>query len=191
LGTDAVIVGGKTSPEPYHDYGYPSKFEGNLSAIYDDHDGTVIYQIPRIHPGIGRVVDNRAIDSVGKLRAGDDVEILTNYVNAVENANQPLTRVTWTGFDEINVEAKLENGQSLLLQETYDPAWKAEENGRPLVIRSEPFMQFMLIDLSPGPHRIRLRFETPLENRLGQLLFGVSVLVIAGLTVHRFRRSRV
>ncbi len=51
LGTDAIIVPDKTALDPYHDYPKPEKFVG-LPVLFDDRHGTVIYGIPRIHPGI-------------------------------------------------------------------------------------------------------------------------------------------
>jgi hypothetical protein len=189
LGTGAVVVPDKTSPEAYHDYTEPHKFIGVLPTLYDDHAGTAIYRVPRIHPGIGRVVDKRAIAAVGPLRSGDDTETLTKYVNAVENPDQPPTPVTWTGFDHVGVQATVSAGQSVLLQETWDPSWHAEENGTSLSIRPEPLMGFMLIDASPGPHNIRMRFETPLENRFGQILFALSSLILAAL-VFRWNSTR-
>ena len=56
LGTGAVIVPDRTSPEPYGDYKSPYKFRGLAPVLYDDQHGTVVYRIPRVHPGIGRVV---------------------------------------------------------------------------------------------------------------------------------------
>jgi len=180
-GTDAVIVPDKTSVEAYHDYSEPHKFRGALESLYDDHAGTAIYRIPRVHPGIGRVVDNRAIASAGKMRSGDDWETLAKYVRAVEDPSAPAVSVKWTGFDGMGVQATVSAGQSLLVQESFDPAWRAEENGKAVAIRAEPFMGFMLLDVSPGYHEIHLRFATPLENRIGEVLFGLSCLAILGL----------
>jgi hypothetical protein len=185
LGTDAVIVPDKSSLEIYHDYSDPRKFRGALSALYDDHAGTAIYRVPRIHPGIGRIVSDQALASIGILRAGDDASALTKYVAAIENPAYSAAPVTWAGFDHVRVEATLATGQSILLQESYDPAWKAQENGKSLTIRPDRFMNFMLIEASPGPHDIHLRFETPLENRMGQVLFGIAALVTAGLVFAR------
>ncbi len=46
-------------------------------------------------------------------------------------------------------------------------------------------MGFMLIDAPEGDHRIQMRFETPLENRAGQVLFVLTGLVIFGLVISR------
>jgi uncharacterized membrane protein YfhO len=66
------------------------------------------------------------------------------------------TGVVWSGFEALKLNATDEEGQSVLLQETYDPAWHAYENGKSLPTRMDQTMQFMLIDVVPGTHTINL-----------------------------------
>jgi hypothetical protein len=181
LGTDAVIVPDRTSEEFYHDFAKPEKFRGLLPVLFDDQHGTTIYRIPRRFPSIGRVVDRAKIAAVGPIRGGGDTETLTRYVNVLDSPDQSLTTVSWKGFDQAEVQAQVAAGQTVLLQETYDPYWRADENGAPLAIHREPVMNFMLIDVPPGSHTIRMHFETPLENRAGQGLFFVGLAAIAAL----------
>ena len=143
----------------------------------------VIYRIPRLNPGIVRIVDDARMREVGPIRSGDDTETLTKYVSAVEDPAQPAATMKWRGPDEAEIEAAAKPGQSLLIQETWDPAWHAYENGRELPVRLEPVMGFMLIDLPAGVHAIDLRFRTPLENRVGEGLFVLSALAAASLAV--------
>jgi hypothetical protein len=178
-----VVVPSKTSPEAYRDYSSPEKFRGVTPVLYDDGRGTVIYRIPRINPGIVRIVDDARMREVGPIRSGDDKESLMKYVSAVEDPAQPAATMKWRGFDEAEIEAAAKPGQSLLIQETWDPGWHAYENGRELPVRLEPVMGFILIDLPVGVHAIDLRFRTPLENRVGEGLFLVSALGAAGLVV--------
>ena len=189
LGTSAVVVPDKTSPEAYHDYSSPGKFRGVIPVLYDDGRGTVIYRIPRLNPGIVRIVNDARMREVGPIRSGDDNETLTKYVTAVEDPDQPAATMKWPGADEAEIEATANPGQSLLIQETWDSAWHAYENGRELPVRLERVMGFMLIDLPPGIHTINLRFRTPLENRTGEGLFALSVLAGASLIV--LSRNRV
>jgi hypothetical protein len=185
LGTDAVIVPDKTSFEAYHDYRVPEKFRGALPVLYDDGHGTVIYKIPRT-PGIARIVDRARFDRIGKLRSGDDLVTLTNYVSVVDDPTQDPATLAWKGFDEAEVEAKTQQGQSVLVEETWDPAWHAVENGKELPVRASNTMDFMVIDAPPGEHRIQMRFLTPLENRVGQALFFVTALAMVGLVTISF-----
>ena len=190
LGTGAVIVPGKTALDPYKDYLRPEKFQGAAPVLFDDSHGTVVYSVPRVHPGIARVVNTEEIGSIQPIRGGDDRETLTKYVGVVENPAQPVTSVAWQSSDEVQVKAEASAGQSVLLQETYDPAWHAYENGRPLAVRRDPVMGFMLMDVPAGMHAIQMRFEVPFENRAGQILFAITVLItvrllIAGKTTMR------
>ena len=150
LGTGAVIVPDKTSIEPYHDYSSPEKFRGVVPALIDDGHGTVIYRIPRVYPGIARLVDTARMKEIGPIRGGDDTDTLTKYVAAVEDPAHPAATLAWQGPDQADVEAMVSPGEAILLQETWDPAWHAIENGRELPLRLEPVMGFMLIDLPEG-----------------------------------------
>ncbi len=182
LGTSAVIVPDSTSLEYYHDYQKPEKFRGLLSPIFDDRHGTVIYRVPRIYRSLGRVVDRANEAAVGEIKAGDDIDKLKKYVSLIE-APQPETPAVWSGFDALQITAQVGEGQSVLLQETYDPAWRAYEDGASLPVHTDHVMGFMLIDVPPGAHTIVMRFETPLETYVGQLLLVVSLLTVGGLVV--------
>ncbi len=183
LGTDALIVPDKTSPETYHDYINPEKFRGVLPVLYDDGHGTVVYRVPRVHPGLGRVVDRAKVGSIGTVQGGDFQNNLAGYVAVVENQEQSATSVVWRGTDAVDVEAQVSNGQSVLLQETYDPNWRAYENGQQLSIRQDPVIGFMLIDVPEGTHSIQLRFETPLENRVGQVILALTLAILIALVL--------
>lgn len=179
LGTSAVVVPDQNSWEPYHDYQFPGKFRGALPPVYDDGHGTVIYSVPRVHPAIARVVENARLNQTGPIRGGGDFDSLSRYVAVVEDATRPEATLAWRGTDEADVRATVSGGESVLVQETYDPAWRAYENAAPLPIRMEPVMGFMLIDAPPGVHDIQMRFETPLENRFGQVLFVITLVALA------------
>ena len=59
---------------------------------------------------------------IGPIRGGDDSETLTEYVTAVEDPAQPAATMMWRDPDEVEIEAAANPGQSLLIQETWDPA---------------------------------------------------------------------
>jgi Mrp family chromosome partitioning ATPase len=48
-------------------------------------------------------------------------------------------------------------------------------------------MGFMLIDTPPGDGEIRLHFVTPIENRVGQGIALVTVLLIGAMVLFRRR----
>jgi hypothetical protein len=149
-------------------------------VLFDDGQGTVIYRIPRTYAGIGRVVNEQIWRNVGPIHGGLDTARLIKYAAETEKPGRQPVSVTWRGLDEMSVSARTEPGEAVLLQETWDPAWVAEENGEKLEVRRDPSMGFILIPVKPGAHHIRVRFTTPPENRLGQIVTGFSAVFVLG-----------
>ena len=186
-GTDLAIVHDKTSREQYHDYVYPEKFDG-LPLVYDNGKGDRIYRIPRRYPGLARVVDAQFARIIPPGGLTWDPEALRAYVNLVENG--PPQPALWrrVDFRTIHVRAMLAPGQALVVMETYDPSWRATSDGKPLKIERDA-MGFMLIEGPPGPLDVWLKFETPLENRLGAVVTALSALVWVSLCWRSKRRE--
>jgi len=178
-GTGAVIVHDKNSTEIYHDWPHPEKFEGKLEKIYDDGAGNRIYRVPRRQTALARVVDASQIRAI-QIAQEPDAATLNKYVDAVERGPDAPAEFHEIGSDDLSVKARLQSGQLLLVQETYDPAWRAYAGGRAVPIARDA-MGFLLLDPGPGDHEILLRFETPLENRIGIAIFALTMLVVLWL----------
>jgi hypothetical protein len=177
FGADAIIVPQKNSQEVYHDFLYPQKFAGVLPMLYDDGAGNIVYRVPRRYPALARVVDRAQVESLGPVRGNGDVARLEPYVDAVENG--PATRVAmdWEGTDAIRLHATVAPGQCLLVQATYDPAWRAYAGGRGVLIRRDVLGQ-MLVCPPPGVEDVQLRFELPFENALGRVMSAAAALIL-------------
>jgi hypothetical protein len=175
-GTGAIIVHDKTSQEIYHDWARPMKYENLLDKYYDDGAGNRIYRVPLRYPEPARVVEAAAVRAI-RVVDGDN---LSRYVDAVERGPESPVQFQPLGTDVMRIHARIAPGQALLVQQSYDPAWKAYAGGRAVPIAKDP-IGFVLLDPGPGEHDIALRFETPLENRIGAISFWLSALAIAGL----------
>jgi len=189
LGADAVIVHDKNSEEMYHDFEFPKKFDGYLPPVWDDGKGSRVYRIPRRWPARARVVE-RSLAGVVKPAAEPNIDMLRAYAAVVENGPDAAVDMRRESTVAMRLRARLEPGQSLLVQETFDPYWRAWLNGRRLPVRKDA-MGLMLIDAPPGQHEILLVFETPLENRVGRVLAGASGLAVLGLLGAGLRRKGV
>jgi hypothetical protein len=189
VGADAVLVHDKNSQEHYHDFADPNKFSRALPVIYDDRAGNVIYRVPRRFPGIARVVDSRRIPYLKPVKWAEDLESLRAYADVLEKGPDSPATVRWEGTDVIHIRAQLKSGESILLLETYDPNWHAWSGGRELPIHKD-VMNFMWIETPPGAQEIRLSFETPLENRIGQIVTALSIAVFLCLIGIGYRRAR-
>lgn len=196
LGVDAVIVHDKNSQEIYHDYSNPRKFDGILTEIYNDHQGNIIYKTPRRYPGLAHIVEARQFQSLPPIQSVVELDRLRAYTDAVENGPDVRASAQWDGTDAMILHANLQPGQSILVQETYDPNWHAYASGRTLPVHADP-VGFMWIEAPPGEQTIRLQFETPLENQIGWAVTLASGAIVLGLlalgskSAATFRRGAV
>jgi uncharacterized membrane protein YfhO len=139
------------------------------------------------------VVETARLAAQHKPRSNQDVEALRGYVDVIENGPDSPATLEREGTDAMRVRARVAPGQSILVQETYDPAWQAWSNGRRLPLRAD-LMGFMVVDAPPGEREVRLAFVTPLENRLGRALTVITLilltlLILAARFMGRERRS--
>jgi uncharacterized membrane protein YfhO len=93
------------------------------------------------------------------------------------------------GTDAMRVRAKVEPGQSIVVQESWDPAWQAWAGGSQLPVRKD-VMGFMVVDPPPGDLEIRLAFVTPLENLVGRLATLATLALLLSLMVFGVRWER-
>ncbi|WP_031497338.1 hypothetical protein [Bryobacter aggregatus] len=189
MGVDLVAVHGPDSEEAYKDFTHPKKFDGHLKEVYsvkDDH----IYEVPRRDRSLARILDRASLDALPKIRDQVDLEGLEKYVAVYEQGPGATAATAWKGTDELNFEGRTEAGQSVILQTTYDPSWRAESNLGLLPV-TEDRLGFVRIDTPPGVTQIRLVFEKPLEKRIGEWLFFVTLLGSLGLLWRDRRRTRL
>lgn len=194
LGVDAMYVSGKNSQEMFKDTEHPQKYDGVLPVIFDDHAGNRIFRVPRRYPARVRVVDTGRLNALKRPRANDDVEYLRAYADVMEKGPDSPGTVSRQGTDLMYVNVTLAPGQSVVVQESYDPAWHAWAwrdgvGGQPLPVRKD-VMGFMAIDAPPWSHNITLVFITPLENQVGRMLTGITILAILALIAMGIREAR-
>src|SRR5205823_11472705 len=118
-----------------------------------------------------RVVETARLRPVPSLVGNADA--LRPYVAVIEGGPDSQAHVTRDGPDAMRIRAVVKAGESIVVQETWDPAWRAYSGGRALEVRKDP-VGFMEIVLPPGEQEIRLVFELPLENAIGRVMAVVS-----------------
>ena len=186
MGTDAIITHEAGSQEIYHDMQQPRKFMGKLPVIYD-RDGDIIYRVPRRFPGLARVVNETRMASLAVPWSNENRNQLRAYAAAAEDS---LTEVDYqrVSITEMRLRTHTGPGESILVQETWDPGWRASDGGKLLEIRKDA-LSFIRIQAPPGDHDIRLVYDWPLESRVGQVLTLLSLLVTVGTGLWPVRRQ--
>lgn len=189
LGADAIYVSDQRSQEIFKDFQFPRKLAGLLPVLFDDQQGNTLYKVPRRYPARARVVDTARLNALQPPRFNDDVEYLQAYSDAIEKGPDAPPTVTRESTDAMRVRARIGPGQSVVVQESYDPAWHAWAAGQPLTVRKDA-MGMIAIDVPPGDQEIYVAFVTPLENRVGRVVTGCTVVVILALLWFGLRRER-
>jgi hypothetical protein len=180
LGVDAVYVSDKSSQEVYKDFANPAKFAGVLPVLYDDRQGNTIYGVPRRYAPRVRVVDSMRLNAALAPRFNGDLDRLRSYAQVVEHGPDSPAALARDGPEAVRLHATLAPGQSILVQESYDPAWQAWSGGRRLSVHPDA-LGFMAIDAPAGVQNVALVFTTPIENRMGQAISLLSILAVVAL----------
>ncbi len=189
MGADAAYVSDKRSQEVFKDFQHPEKLVGVLPVIWDSQQGDLLYGVPRRYKTLARVVETAKINACKRPAFNDDVDNLRAYRDVIEKGPDSEPHMAWHGTDAFTVAAKVDTGQSILVQETFDPAWHATAGGRELPIRKDA-MDFMVVDPPAGGDRVEFAFLTPMENIAGRWTTGFTVILILGLIVLDIRERR-
>ena len=185
MGVDAMYLADPNSEEPYKDGLHHERFF-SLPVLFDDGKGNTLYHSQRRYAPRARVVETAKLAATFPPRRNDDLDSLRPYVDAIENGPDAPVIVDRPSTDAMLLHAKFDPGQSLLVQETWDPGWQASVDGQRLPIRKDP-MNFMVIDPPPGDRTVLLEFPMPLENRVGWGLTGLTLMALALLAVRKER----
>jgi hypothetical protein len=177
MGVDLMYVAGPKSQEFYKDVQNQSRFD-QWPLLWDDGQGNQLRGTGRRFAPRARVVDTAALKALPALNDRTDIDHLRPYVNVIEHGPDSPATIERPSTDAMLVHANVAAGQSLLVQESWDPAWQATLDGKSLPVRKDE-MGFMVIDPPPGNDAVRLEFPMPLENRVGWGLTGLTVVGLA------------
>lgn len=183
-GVDNVAANDQTSKLPLVDYVHPHKFQGVLKTLWEDGEGNWIYEVPRKHSGLARVVAASGYAALREPQSGDDEGALRPYVDLLERSSSNVASTRWLKPDTLEVRAQTADGEGIAVQVAYDDYWKARENGKEYPISRDPFGQ-MRIDVPPGSHHLTLHFDTPIENTAGRYATGATFAAIVFLLTRR------
>jgi hypothetical protein len=185
MGVDVIYVAHPNSEEPYKDTQHQDRFLA-MPVLFDDGQGNTLYSAQRRFAPRARVVETAKLAATRPPSRNDDLDSLRPYVDTVENGPDSPVTIDRPSTDRMILHAKFDAGQSLVVQETWDPAWRASVDGKPLPVRKD-VMGFIVVDPPPGDRTVRLDFPMPLENLVGWGLTGLSVIALALLAIRKER----
>jgi hypothetical protein len=185
VGADAVVVPMPEGEVLFSEYAAPHKFAGVLPVLYDG-DGHIVYRVPRRFPSRVRIVRTEEADRLRPiLFVNHNANEVEEYARLVERGADRPVEMRRDTPENLTLRARLEEGEALLVQESYDPAWRAYVGERVLPIRKD-VMGFMLVEAPAGNHEVRMVFELPFENKVGRVVTVMSILIAAFLVSKKF-----
>ncbi len=174
-GADAVVVNYPNSREYYHDFNQNVKKFDGIATLYDNGRGDKIFKVPRKYPGLSRIVQADTHKHLAAPKIDYDYAAMAKYVESIEARSPRPAFWERLGPEAIHVTATLDQGEALLVQETWDEGWRAKDGGRDLPIQQD-VLHFMLLEPGPGTHDIFLTYSLPFENTVGRGITLVSIL---------------
>ncbi|MDZ7637635.1 MAG: hypothetical protein U5J83_05210 [Bryobacterales bacterium] len=184
-GVRAVQVSLPDSPEYFHPFRNPAKFNGLLEPIWG-HRKMRMYAVPARHEGLAFVVPDAALPS-NRPHDGLDVGEAERYVAALEDSSLPVTQFAWRGLGEAAIQARVGEGQAVSVQVSHHPGWEAFAGGRKLPLEEDGLGQIVLRP-GAGEHAIRLVFTGGMEQTLARLACAISLLIFLVLLVPPLRK---
>lgn len=134
FGDGAVVVSGPDSHEFWKPYLNPFKFEGVLKPLWRQ-EGVTIYEIPQRSASLAHVIPESALVRRAPSSFAD-IAGLERYASAIEDPSLPLAQFEWTG-NHARVRSQAAPGQTISIQLTYHPGWRAASSGRTIPIHRD------------------------------------------------------
>ena len=181
LGVEYVVVHGPQSKEYYRDFHDPGRLESALPLVFRE-GADSIYSLPP-RPLAHLVSREELPEKDAQARPW----VLEPYVAAMEDASRPALRARWSGASTLAVDGEVPSGRLVAVKVSWDPGWRATQDGRPIAIEPDK-LGFMALAARPAPAaHIELRYGGTAEQRV---MAGVSGLAWAAALLALFRRRR-
>jgi len=189
FGTRIIVVPGPQSPEYWHPFHNPREFEGVLPVSWRERD-TTAYQVFGGRYSLAHVV--HAADLVQHTPVnGVDVAELRKYVRALEDPSAPSATLSWHGNNHASIDARMNPGEVVSTQITWDPGWHARVNGMPRPVRRDGIGLIAIDPGCVGDCRIDMEYDGGLERRICRIAsVSLPAVFLIALFSRRKRRGK-
>jgi len=179
-----AATGSSQLGQPYHN---PHKFDGLLPEGWRDGE-SVVYRIPGQTDSLAHVVSRSEIVTAHPVN-GVDVGPLLPLVAALERENKKPdggASLRWINSHEFEITAQTGPDETLFVQETYDPGWRAVESDRELKVVPDALGLMTIEPGAAGRHVIRMQYGSSREDTLARGAHFAGVLLLLGWAVRRW-----
>jgi hypothetical protein len=187
FGVRAVGVSGPRSPEYWKPFAHPGKFEGVLPVLWRE-DDTSIYGVPLASPSLAHAMRPESLVR-HKPISGADADELRRYVAALDDPASSAS-FEWRGPNRAAIRARLEPGQVIATQVTYDPGWRASVNGATRAVYRDGIGFMAVRAQCAGECEIELDYDGGIEAKLCRAASLGALLLSAAFGLGLPRRMR-
>jgi hypothetical protein len=186
LGAHAILVPDQGIGIYYKPFANPRKFDGTLQAVWRE-GGDTIYAVPARSNSLAHVVPDGALVKHVPIH-GLDVGEIRAYVRALDDAELPEALLVWANYHTALVHAYLRPDQTISIQMTYGPGWRAEVNGRTQNVEKDGLGFLAFKPQCNGDCQITLIYDGGPEWRATCIASLLAMILALGSV---FRRGRL
>lgn len=179
-----LVVNGPGTRELYKDFEVPEKFE-EMEAVYEER-GDIIYKVPLKGTSPAKKVDLGIMNGLVPLEKADDKVPLFAYEAWLDKSKPAEFEVV--NNDMYKIKAKLEEGEGILVQMTYDKGFRAKSSQGKVGIKKDPLGFMILVPRQAGEYEITLRHGKTWKLWLGYLTTLGTVGFLGYLQVRKWLR---
>ena len=188
LGAHAVVVPGPQSSEVYKPFANPRKFEGLLPVLWREGDDT-IYAVPARSSSLAHVLPAQAAVARTPIH-GLDVAGIERYVQALNDPALPEATLLWRNPSAADISATMQPEQTVSVQVTYHPGWRATVNGGALPVQRDGLGLIHLEPRCNGRCDLTLMFDGGVEWQAARFASLLSAAMAILLLFRAWRRGR-
>jgi hypothetical protein len=178
FGCGALVTQGPASANPQSPVTNPKRFDA-LLPVLKRNPSYSIYRVPQQSTSLAHVIPAAAVVTRRPIH-GMDLDPARAYVSALEDPSLPIASLTWKNPGQARISASITSGQVVSLQETYDPGWRAQVDGRPVNIHPDQLGMIVIEPNCTGDCSVDVEFTGGTERRICTIIgWLVAILLLA------------
>jgi len=193
-----AVVTGSASSELYREMKHLERFEDYKKVYFEG--GDMIYEVPLVRPSPAKPVNIEAMRGIVTPTKADDKPALLDYVEWVERSSPYELAFKMLNHDRYSIRGYLDSGESVLVQMTADPGWKAvirksaDQDKLERIRMGRDPLGFLLLypDLPAGGGEVEIiLWHGPTwKIWLGYVMTAATFMLIVGYTLRRYQAAR-
>lgn len=166
-----LVVNTPTSRELFKDFKVMDKFD-DLKLVWENR-GDLVYEVPLLDSAPVKIVNRENWGKLETPKKADDKEPILAYNQALDQSKQGSFEVI--NNDTYQLKAKLEPGEAILVQLTYDLGFKAKSNLGRVKVTKDVLGFILLIPGKAGEQEITLSHGRSFGIWLGYIITLITI----------------